>query len=313
MELRHVRHFVAVAEHGSLGRAANALGVSQPALSKSVRRLEDELGVTLLERGPRGSVLSRYGEAFAPHARAIVVEAHNATLSVDALRLGHRGELAIGISPSLARQVVPIATARLLAPHTGQRMRVETGMVDDLLGRLRKGTLDLTITAMPQEYADPELVHEKLSIDRLDVVARVGHPLRERTGLGLADLAGHSWVIPSGAASGRSALARAFLAARLPMPDPVLETDSITFIRAFLPYTDFLSLLPLSLVETGDGPREVAPIEVAGHAWTRPIMATWRRGTSPSPVARRLLNDVRTVLDGVRPITDRRTASPASG
>ncbi len=299
MELRHVRHFVAVADSGSLGRAADAIGVSQPALSKSVRQLEGELGVRLLERGPRGSVLSRYGEAFLEHARAMIVEAQNAALAVESLRKGKTGSLSVGISPSLARHVMPIATARVLGRHPAARLHVRTGMVDDLLALVRKGELDLAITAMADGFADPELAQEFIARDSLDIVARIGHPLRERPAVTLADLARQSWVVPSGAASGRTGLERAFLAARLPVPTPVVVSDSIAYIRALLPHTDHVSMLPLGILDAGQGPREIAPLVVPGHTLQRSIAATWRKRMTPSPLARQLVADVRATLRGL--------------
>ena len=103
MELRDLRTFVAVAQQRSFSRAAEALHVSQPALSEQVRKLEDELGATLFERTSRGVVLTDAGEALLPHARTVLAQADIATEAVRMVSHGVAGTLTLGFIDSAAR------------------------------------------------------------------------------------------------------------------------------------------------------------------------------------------------------------------
>ena len=103
--------------------------------------------------------------------------------------------------------------------------------------------------------------------------------------------------MPSGAASGRHALERFLVAARQPLIQPVIESDSIIFIRSLLPYTDLLSLLPLDLIEPGGLSSDILALNVDGPPIERALFATRRRRSPASPTARRLVDEVHSTLD----------------
>src|SRR3954463_14461694 len=109
MELRHLRYFVAVAEHENVTRAALSLHVSQPALSQQIRDLEDELGFALLERGAKSVRLTPAGRVFLPEARQVLQRAHEAVEAARAAANGHTAELHIGYAPSLTSRILPPA------------------------------------------------------------------------------------------------------------------------------------------------------------------------------------------------------------
>src|SRR5580658_2919475 len=188
MELRQIRHFLAAVEHGSLGKAADALGITQAALSKSIKRLEDALRTRLLDRGPRGVRPTIFGENFASHARLIAVEARNAEADIEALRGAARGDIMVGVSPSIARHILPNAAARLLKHRPGLRIRIYSGMVDTLIDEIRNGNLDLVVSALPQQSEDPDLVQKLLFQNSVNVVAGDGHKLIVAPRVTLADL-----------------------------------------------------------------------------------------------------------------------------
>jgi DNA-binding transcriptional LysR family regulator len=289
MEMSHIRHFLALADAGSVGRAAQSIGVSQPALSKSIRRLEGELHVRLFDRTPRGSPLTRYGKTFLQHARAISLATHNAETSIRAMRGAGPDDLCIGVSPSLARTVLPLASAALVKENPGLRVHVVTGMVDELLARVSAGTIEFAVMASPEQPSPEGLEQEVLINTELEVVARKGHPLSRHPRPSLGDLLAYPWILPSGAASGRQALYRSFSALGLPLPVPTIESDSITYISSFLQDNDYLSFLPLSLVGAHDGMQELSPLRIEDHHWLRPLAATYRKGMLLSKSSRQLV------------------------
>ncbi|HWI55614.1 MAG TPA: LysR family transcriptional regulator, partial [Bacillota bacterium] len=107
MELRHLRYFVATAETENVSRAALKLHVSQPALSRQIRDLEEELGLALFERSAKSVRLSEAGRAFLPEARAVLQRAETAVTAARALAAGGHGELHVGYAPSPTVRLLP--------------------------------------------------------------------------------------------------------------------------------------------------------------------------------------------------------------
>lgn len=292
LELRHVRHFLALAEAGSIGRAAQEIGISQPALSKSIRQLEREMRVKLFERTPRGSPLTRYGETFLEHARVIAQAARNAETSMRAMRGVGPSDLFVGVSPSIARTILPRASAALVRQNPSLRIHVVTGMVDELLAKVSAGRIEVAVAASQESEPVDGLAREILIRTELEVVARKDHPLRQRPRVQLGDLVGYSWILPSGGASGRSTLYRSFTDRSLPPPVPTIESDSIAYISSFLRRSDYLSFLPLSLVGEDDGRQALGPVRIDEQRWLRPIAASYRKGVTLSKCSRQLIDHI---------------------
>src|ERR1700754_3276932 len=119
MHLRQIGYFIEVVEQSSIGKAARALNLTQPALSKSLRQLEDEMGASLFDRTADGVRLTPSGKRFLLHARRIHVEFKNAKQELDELRGVHRGTINVGAIPVVARSVLPRAIAQLTSAHPG--------------------------------------------------------------------------------------------------------------------------------------------------------------------------------------------------
>ena len=136
MDTRRLKHFLAVYQHGSIGQAAEALLLTQPALSKSIRQLERDLNVTLFERTPLGVVPTVYGEALAVHARVIQAELLTAETELSTLKGTSRGKVTVGIGPSIAVNLMPAATLLLAERAPGIHVTVVEGLVDVQHGEL---------------------------------------------------------------------------------------------------------------------------------------------------------------------------------
>jgi len=296
MELKQIRHFLAVAEAGSLGRAAQSLSISQPALSKSIHRLEEGLKAPLFHRTPRGTSLTRFGLSFLDHARVMDLEARSAHAELSAMLGGRRGDVTLGISPSMARYIVPIAAARIFGAPGQCRLNIITGMVDDLIRRVHSGALDVAICPLPANFSDSEVEYRHLADEEMTVVAGGTHPLRRRRALQLQDLQAYDWILPSGAGSGRSALVRAFLNAGYEPPRSMVDTDSISFVYAFLGTTQFLSFLPRALLDVDRNARSLTVLRVAGQQWKRNLTAVYLKRAALPPVCLRLIAEIHTVL-----------------
>jgi DNA-binding transcriptional LysR family regulator len=185
MELRHVRYFVAVADTGSFGRAAGRLGITQPALWRQVRALEQELGVRLFERVGRRVRLTSDGEELLRRSHDVLAAAEQLRAHADVLRGGDVGQLRIGATP----QVMQTVLAAFLSRFLKVRPRVEIHLVEDggadLAGRVERGDVDVGLAVL--RGGEP-LESRRLFPIRVLAVMPAGHRLGRRAVVDVVDL-----------------------------------------------------------------------------------------------------------------------------
>lgn len=177
MELRHLRYFVAVAELLNFTKAAVRLRVAQPALSRQIRDLEDELGAQLLERGPRSVRLTLAGVTFLAEARAVLQRMDDAVKATRAVAKGERGEIHVGYAPSPTVELLPCALHAFqnLAPEV--RVTLHDLSSEELLRGLQDGSLNLCLMVQPAARALRGLHFELLREYPACVALRPTHPL----------------------------------------------------------------------------------------------------------------------------------------
>lgn len=290
MELRAVDQVLAVAEHGSLSAAAAVLGLSQPALTKAIRRLEEECGAILFERGARGVRPTQEGEAFLRHARNLRATMRAASLELEALRRGAAGRLRIGAGPSWQGMLLPEAIAAFRTRHTEVRIQVVGGMDAALKALLRAGELDFVLAAVGEASADaaPDLMQRVLLSDRYRVVAATAHPLRARPSVAIADLLDFPWILPAPGTYLVERLQAIFRAEGLAGPEPAVETDSQALRFALMRSGDFLSFQAEGQLAALAVP-DIRPLDVAGASWRRGTGIVTRRGVAHSAAAATLI------------------------
>jgi DNA-binding transcriptional LysR family regulator len=194
MELRHLRYFVAVAEHLSFARAARALHLSQPPLSRQIRALEEELGTALFARTKRAVALTPAGAALLPEARRLLREAEALKAGARAHAAGELGTLALGFIGLAAYNVLPGVLPEFHRQHRGVRLALQEATSDVLLAALRLGDLDVALVLPPAD--DAAVDYATLHRDRL--VAALPAARRELRGSGrlrLAALAAEPFIL----------------------------------------------------------------------------------------------------------------------
>lgn len=187
MELHQLRYFVAVAEHRHFTRAAAELGVAQPSVSKQVRKLEDELGDPLFERGAGPISLTDAGAVLLPWAKRVLADLDAARAEVAGLATLEGGRLAIGATPSVSTVLLPEVLAEFHHAHPGVALTVREAGSRDLVRRLEAGDLDLALVVLPVPHADLLATTQVLRED-LVLAVPAGHPLAGRRVVRIAEL-----------------------------------------------------------------------------------------------------------------------------
>lgn len=286
--------FLRVADAGGFAHAA-AGGLSQPALHRAVRDLEQVTGLPLVERRGRGVALTDHGRRMARGVRLAhrEIAAGIAELSADP---AGTGRIAVGAMPLSRALVLPRALAAFTRAAPGVVVDVIEGSWRELVDPLRDGVIDLMVGAL-RDKALPDLDQRALFTDRLAVIARAGHPLAGVIRPTLDQLAAYPWIVGS-AATPLSGQWQALFAGHTPPPAPI-ECGSVMVIRGLLRDSDLLTLLSPDQValEVSAGMLAVIGAPLAGSV--RTIGLTTRAGWRPSAAQQRLIGLIDRVAEKV--------------
>ncbi|MBL8381748.1 MAG: LysR family transcriptional regulator, partial [Burkholderiales bacterium] len=196
MTLRELRLMVAVAQAGSILRAAEEVGLTQPAVSRAIADLEGAVGVRLFDRTNRGVEETPQGRILIDRARAMFAEMRQGIEEINALSDATAGEVRIGGTPAMCGGLLAHAIARVAAQRPGVRHVVEEMEAERLAAAIRARVLDLAIGREPGVRADAEVAFEHLFDDRMFVVAGHRHPIAARARVSAAQLADLRWLLP---------------------------------------------------------------------------------------------------------------------
>jgi DNA-binding transcriptional LysR family regulator len=276
MELRHLRYFIGVAEEENVSRAALKLHVSQPALSRQIRDLEDELGFLLLERSAKSVRLTGAGRAFLIEARAVLQRAEDAVKAARSIATGGSGELHVGYAPSLTARILPPALRAFQAELPGVRVKLHDFSTEEMLTGLRDGELQIAFVVRLVPALLRGLRFEELARDSICLAVAPKHPLAGRRTVSLKEVAAEPLITYSRKdyPDAHENLI-AMLAAIKAKPRIVEEHDSVSSLIAAVEAGNGVALAPQSLTCTA-GPRlKLIPISpapeplIVGVAWSK--------------------------------------------
>lgn len=286
-----LKALVAVAAHGTEARAAQWLGVSQPAVHRSLRTLEHLAGVELLRRSARGTRLTDAGDALLRHAKLAFAAARAMESDIAAWRGEIRGRVVVGALPLSVTLFLPQAVHAVRSRHPEIRLTVVDGTYESLMRQLHHADVDAIVGAL--RPAPSGVRQELLFEDDLAVIARAGHPCLKRKPPRLRDLLQWEWVVPLAGTPASAALRRAFASEGLEPPVDALQSNNAPFTRTLLRDTDRLALTShgQALEDERMGVFRRVPVALPGT--TRPIGIAVRDTGTPSP-------DLAAVLQALR-------------
>jgi DNA-binding transcriptional LysR family regulator len=288
-EIRDLQYFAVVAEQSHVSRAAEELGLSQPALSKSLRRLETALRVRLVERTPKGVQLTVVGKALWRHAHGLKLFLDDISREVTDLRLGRVGSVRIGAGVGIAEHLLASACSALLQAAPGLELTLSVASNAVLLPALRRGDQDLVVSGIPPSpYTD--LVQEPLYDDPFVVYGSAKHRLAKRKLVSIPELGQERWALSAPDDLAWTWLKRLFEDHRLPPPRIAFQTAAALVRAEAVAMSDLLSFSPRRMLRHAWKHIPLVEIRVKGLAWTRPIGISYRRGQYLSPAARRAID-----------------------
>lgn len=234
MKLRHLQLVVALDQFRHLGRTAEFLSVSQPAVSRMLAEIESMLELTLFDRSTRGTEPTAAGRSFVRFARGVLAGYERTRDEIAAEESGAAGRTRVGsMVVSLPTVIAP--AVKMLKRHASQAtVLVDEGDLTRLLPKLRIGELDLFVGRLEPGYASPDLVTEALYSENMVAVARPGHPLALQARVAWSDLLQYPCVLPPPWASLRVKLEQQFFKHGLQPPSDVVETASFLSQLAFM-------------------------------------------------------------------------------
>ncbi len=286
MKLVQLNHLIAIAELGGLRRAARHLGIAQPAITRSIRDLEHELGVTLFERSAAGMTLTPIGAAFVKRSTAVQQELGRARDEVQQLKGIDTGTVSVGLSTAPHVAMLPKVIEPFRRRYPNVLLRITEGLFPALEADIRDGSIDFYVGPLAEDNLAGDYANEKLFENRRVVLARRGHPLSGVTSL--ADLRDARWVSTSVTLDSEAELSPLFERYGLPKPVIAVQVQSALSMITVAATSDILAMLPqqwLSFVRTS---RLLTHVRVTENLFAPTICLVSRTRLPLTPIAQHL-------------------------
>jgi DNA-binding transcriptional LysR family regulator len=290
MDLRDLTYFETIAELGHLGRAAEKLNRSQPALTKSIQRLEAAFGTRLFQRDGRRIKLTPVGELLQARGRQLQQSIAQTQREVRDFASGMVGTVRVGCAASMAEYLMPKLTSALLQRAPDVTFKLVIGQDDLLRESLGSGQLDLIICGLIPD--DEHVTSFPIFQDEAVVIASKWHPVFDAP-IRMSDLCNYRWVLPPVSVSSRKWLDSTFAANGLPVPTVQIEANSISLLPGLIVQGNLLSFLARETLEFGTISQHLREVPLEQTTMKRTIGVTIRSGSYLSPAAHGMLQILR--------------------
>lgn len=288
MDFRDVEYFAVLAEHRHVGRAAEALGLSQPALSLSLRRLERSVQSKLMERTPKGVTLTTVGAALLARVDRLRLVRDDIESEISDLSRGHSGFLHIGTGAHIGLHIASAACAAMLKDTPKLTLKVNVLEYEALIAGLCHGELDLGISTL-QSSRHEDLAEVHLYDEPFVVYASANHRLAGKRRVTLSDLAPERLVVFGPDSNSMRRLKSTFVDAGLPFPHIALETGSIALRNQIVASTDLLGYTAQRVVRLAAPQFRFAELRVKELEFVRRVGVIYRKNAYLSTAARRFI------------------------
>jgi len=293
MDPRKLQHFLSVYDAGSFSRAAIQDGVSQQAVSKSVAKLEEALGVKLFERGAFGAEPTNFAQVLARRAKVIAAESRLAAAEISALRGADKGYVRIGLSWSFIPRIAPILVNHFRERQPGVTLSIATGDTRALHDQLLRGELEFVASApSPEVEIDDTLETFELFEERDELIMRKNHPFADRVDISLEEYSSQTWLVAMRLSERWRRICGIFLSSGIDPPATYVDVDSIALIKSLILQSDGIALFAKELVAQPHEEKLFHFIEDSQFSFVRTAIFSTRKSSSPQPLAHSLRNDL---------------------
>ena len=301
-DVSHLRALVAVHDFGSVQRASQLLGLSQPAVSASIRHLEADLGVEFFSRTPKGMIATPAGVSGAICAKRVLAELRKMNDDIASIDGISSGLVCVGGLAYSRKTLLPEAIRRILSGFPGIVVRTVEGPISHLIIAMHAGEVDLLICARP----DPALLEgvsvEPIVDDVMGLFVSNSHPLARRKKLTAQDLLAYSFILPPIGSITRNLLDETFEAATGQRPQGAVETSSYSLIGKLLLTSHQISFRSMSEFEEEMRSGQIVPLDLAFTLPTRSICLLQRRRVRTTPAVDDFLATVREIAAEISPV-----------
>jgi DNA-binding transcriptional LysR family regulator len=279
MLLAQIEAFIEIARLGNMRRAADALSISQPALTARLHGLEGELAAALFRRTHTGMLLTPAGRAFLPHADRAIEAIRSGTSLVRELEHGVTGELALAVAPAVSAYVLPEVLVRFTQRHPDVRLRVRTGHSEEIVDLVARGEVELGIV---RQLRDARVRSRPLYEDELVLIARPDHPFAVAGRIDVSEIK-HAQLILFDRTSSYYDLTNALFRVAGVVPRGVTEVDNIEAAKRMVERGLGVALLPGTAVADAMAAGSIQEVGLSGAATIRrQIVAVERPGARPA-------------------------------
>lgn len=298
LKLRHLVLATAIADAGSLARAAEQLRITQPVVTRGLQDLESVLGVPLFERSAQGAVATVYGVAFVEHARGVLAQIRQAGRTLNEIASADAGTVTVGTHLAGSNVLLPLAIARMKNAHPGVTVVVRESTPDALESSLLLGDIDLTVGRLTP--ADPRIEQVRLYVEPIVLVVRADHPVLHGRVPSFATLAALPWIVPVSGTALRRELEQLFAAHGLPWPSNRVECTSALTLRRLILDGDCVAALPELVARHDDDLAVIAPVDLDLARLTRPVGVSRVRERWDPPAVAAFTDHLRAVAAELR-------------
>lgn len=298
IKLRHLQLIVALDQFRHIGRTAEFLAVSQPAVSKMLAEVENLLGVTLFDRSSRGTDPTPGGQLVIRFARSVLAEYERTRDEITAQASGAAGRTRVGAMVVAMPLLLAQAVKALKDRSSQATVLVEEGDLTHLLPKLRLGELDLFVGRLEPGYASPDLIAEALYNEPMVVVVKPGHALTSKRKPAWSDLASAPCVMPPPWASLRVKLEQMFFRHGLQPPGDIIETSSFLALSTFLRERGAAGFMARSVAAQYEREGLVKVLKMTVPIDLPPIGIMTLRGRLLTPVSQQLMECLRSAAPG---------------
>lgn len=244
LRTRQLALLIAIRSHHTLRKAAEQLGMSQPAATKMLQEMEDILSVKLFERGRRGLQATPYGEIMMQYAQGVFSDLDGVRDELIAIRSGNIGKIRVGAIMAPVPHLLSDTILHIHKNHPRLAINLQVDTSDVLVTALQEEKLDVVIGRIPDSWDSSRLSFEPIQEEALSIVCSPSNPAARARHINLKDLIQSPWVLQAHPSPMRQVIERALIEARLSLPLSIIETASMLLTSSLVRQSNLLAVMP---------------------------------------------------------------------